>query len=177
MVPAMDAHLMDLSKLTHGELFTLHSNVMGELRKRALVRTANNAVADLGELLFCSALGWRREHQQGKDIDAITPNNERVQIKARRMTRDKEASRSGIIRDKEGWDLVGFAMFNPDFSIKLAVIIPRHVALQHLKWSNRQQGWYISLTRKFWDEVGLIDVTETLRATAETLFSRQYEGA
>jgi len=151
---------MDFTKFTHGELFALHSNVINELRKRELVRTANNAVADLGELLFCSALGWRREHKQGKDIDAITQDNKRVQIKSRRMTREKDASRSGNIRDKNGWDLVALAIFHPDFSIKRGVIIPRRLVLKHLKWSERQQAWYISLTNNFWNEADLIDVTE-----------------
>jgi len=166
---------MDFSKFTHGDLFALHSSIMSELRRRELVRTANNAVADLGELLFCTGLGWQRQDKQGKDIDAVTQNNERVQIKSRRMTRDKDASRSGTIRDKNGWDLVALAMFNPDFSLKRAVIIPRDIALQHLRWSNRQQGWYISLTKTFWSEPDLIDVSDTLRTAANALFLSQQE--
>lgn len=51
---------MDLSQKTNGELFALLASVMRELRDRKLVRTANNPVADLGELLFCGAMdSWR----------------------------------------------------------------------------------------------------------------------
>ncbi len=64
-------------------------------------------------------------------------------------------------------------MFHPDFLVKRAVIIPRRTVLKHLKWSERQQAWYIGLTNKFWNEAELIDVTGQLRTTAEVLFSRQ----
>ena len=123
---------------------------------------SNQAFHPDGELLFCGAMGWKRGDHQGKDIDAITANNERVQIKSRRMTRDKDSDRSGAIYDKEGFDLVAIAMFDPQFRIKRAIIIPRPIALAYLKWSSRQKGWYISLTKSFWKEARLIDVTARL---------------
>ncbi len=161
---------MDFSDKTNGELFALLANVMRELRKRDLVRTANNPVADLGERLFCSALGWHREQNQAKDFDAITEKQEKVQIKARRMTREKDSMRSGVIRDKEGWDLIALAMFDADFMIKRAIIVPRQTVLRHMKWSKRQLGWYISLTQRFWREPDIVDVSKELHPNAEALF-------
>jgi hypothetical protein len=163
---------MDLSQKTNGDLFALLASVMRELRDRKLIRTANNPVADLGELLFCGAMHWKRGDNQGKDIDATTQAKEKVQIKARRMTRDKDSDRSGTIYDKDGFDLVALAMFDPDFRIKRAIIIPRHIALIYLRWSNRQKGWYVSLTKAFWKEPELIDVTDRLARHCEEVFLR-----
>lgn len=44
---------MDLRLLTTRELLKTHSAVMDELRRRAVVRSANNPVSDLAELIFC----------------------------------------------------------------------------------------------------------------------------
>jgi hypothetical protein len=162
---------MKISQKSNGDLFVLLALVMQELKTRNLVRTANNPVADLGELLFCGGLGWQREHNQGKDIDAIMKNGERVQIKARRLTRKNQSTRSGTIYDKQGWDWIALALFDTDFTIQKAILIPRKIALAHMKWSKRQQGWYISLTKtRFWKETTLIDVTPKLERYAKKLF-------
>jgi hypothetical protein len=168
---ASKVELMDLSTTSTRDLFVLLSSTMRELKDRGLVRTANNPVADLAELLFCDAMRWRRGHQQSKDIDAVMEDGGLVQIKARRVTRGKH-SRSGIIRDRKGWDWVALAIFNEDFSLQRAVLVPRAITLRHLKWSDRQKGWYISLSsRGFWSETGLIDVTPRLTASAEVMFA------
>jgi hypothetical protein len=39
-----------------------------------------------------------------------------------------------------------------------------------MHWSKRQQGWYISLTKKFWADSDLVDVVEQLNPVAEKLF-------
>jgi hypothetical protein len=144
---------------------------MREMHRRGLTRTANNPIADLGEALFCEAMHWERADKQAKTFDAITREKQRVQIKARRITRDTDPMRSGTIRDKDGWDLIALVMFDADFTIKRAVIIPRQTAVIHMKWSERQQASYIALTKSFWASPNLIDVTERLKNCRDELFA------
>jgi len=39
-------------------LLELHGDVLAELRRREVVRSANNPTGDYGELLFSKAFGW-----------------------------------------------------------------------------------------------------------------------
>ncbi len=164
--------MTNVAAISSGELLSLFAGVLVELRRRGLVRTANTPVADLGERLFCEAMGWEREHHQDKNFNASTADGARVQIKSRRLTRTQVSARSATINDKDGFDLVAIAMFGADFEIDRAVIVPREAALRHLKWSKRQKGWYISFTRRFWTEPDLIDVTDSLDKQNRGLLSR-----
>jgi len=163
--------MTNVATLSSGELLSLFAGILGELRRRGIVRTANNPVADLGEQLFCEALGWVRAHHQGKNYDATTIDGARVQIKARRLTREKAAGRSGTIYDKDGFDLIAIVMFDAEFRVERAVVVPRDTALRHLRWSERQKGWFISMTSRFWSETTLIDVTQKLLTQSEALFT------
>ena len=44
---------MELAALTVVELLHTHGAILEELRRRDIVRSANNPVSDLAELLFC----------------------------------------------------------------------------------------------------------------------------
>ena len=165
----------NVAAISTGDLLSLYAGVLVELRRRGVVRTANNPVADLGELLFCRAMGWHREHHQGSSFDATTAEGARVQIKARRLTHERAAIRSGTIYDKDGFDLLAIAIFDPEFRIQQAVVVPRPVALDHLRWSVRQKGWFISLSRRFWSEPELIDVTGRLASCSAGILSHRGE--
>lgn len=164
--------MSNVTTLSSGELLSLYAGVLVELRRRGIVRTANNPVADLGERLFCDAMGWDREAHQSTNYDATTADGARVQIKARRLTRDRPAVRSGTIYDKDGFDLIAIVMLDPEFRVERAVIVPREAALRHLRWSARRKGWFLRLTAGFWNEQGLIDVTDKLIRQSQTLLLR-----
>jgi hypothetical protein len=164
--------MSNVTSLSSGELLSLYAGVLVELRRRGIVRTANNPVADLGERLFCDAMGWEREGHQSTNYDAMTADGARVQIKARRLTRERPAMRSGTIYDKDGFDLLAIVMFDPEFRVDRAVIVPREIALRHLRWSARQKGWFIGLSRSFWNEQALMDVTDRLIRESQALLLR-----
>src|SRR5690349_21725978 len=44
-----------LDKLTPAQLLAMHADIAEELRRRGILRSANNPTADLAELLFCRA--------------------------------------------------------------------------------------------------------------------------
>ena len=164
--------MTNVSAITSGELLSLYSGVLVELRRRGLVRTANNPAADLGERLVCDAMGWLRESEQRDDFDATTRAGARVRIKSRRQTRDASPIRSGSIHDKDGFDILALVFFASDFSVDKAVIVPREAALRHLRWSKRQKGWYVGLTQRFWLDPDIEDVTSRIALCHRDLLDR-----
>lgn len=68
-LPEPDAH--ELCKFATRELLKLYTNVLGELRRRDVVRSSNNSVADYSDLLICSAFGWTREGNSKSEYDAF----------------------------------------------------------------------------------------------------------
>jgi hypothetical protein len=50
---------MNIADLTVPQLLVLHTQIYDELRKRGILRSANNPTGDLSEYLFCKAFGIR----------------------------------------------------------------------------------------------------------------------
>lgn len=164
--------MTNVTAFSNGELLSLYDGLLVELRRRNLVRSAFNPVADYGEQLFCAAMGWQREHHQGQDYDATTREGARVKIKARRLNRASPPIRSGSIHDKDGFDLIALALFDSEFRVEEAVVIPREIALRHLRWSQRQKAWYVSLSKAFWAEPDLDNVTAQLEMHSRRLLAQ-----
>jgi hypothetical protein len=77
---------MELVALTVAELLGAHGAILEELRRREIMRSANNPVSDLAELLFCRAFKWKRENGSAAGYDARDRGGVRFQIKGRRFT-------------------------------------------------------------------------------------------
>jgi len=162
---------MNISALESGELLELYSGVLGELRRRGLVRIANDPVGDLGVDLFCGSFAWTREGGSSGEFNASTQAGARVLIKARRLTRGAAPIRSGLIHDKDGFDILALAFFAADFSIYRAIVVQRNVAMRYLRWSKRQKGWYIVLSQRFWLDPEVEDATVVLSTEHRRLMS------
>ena len=78
--------MIDLKNLSTGSLLGLHAGIMEELRRRCVVRSANNPTGDLAESLFCRAFSWQREANSERGLDARDSRGTRYQIKGRRQT-------------------------------------------------------------------------------------------
>jgi hypothetical protein len=78
-----------LKKLSIPELFQLWSNTLTELRNRGAIRSANNPIADYGELLVARYYGVEPESKSNRGFDLKTP------VKALRRT---QRGRSNLSR-------------------------------------------------------------------------------
>jgi hypothetical protein len=65
---------MDLRQLTVNELLALGVDATQELRRRGIVRTANNPIGDFAEYLFCRAFSWKLADNSQKNADAVGPD-------------------------------------------------------------------------------------------------------
>jgi len=155
---------MELKSKRVAELLKLYADVLRELRDRDVVRSSNNPVGDYAELLFCKAFGWeRKKNQSFKGIDAVHLE-QTYQIKSRRLSVENQSTQSGIIRDsdKQPFDFLAAAVFNEDFSLLRAVVVPFGVYIKRRQYNKANKGWFVIVGADILHEPGVQDVTGKL---------------
>ncbi len=156
---------MDITPLSVLELLNLHAKILEELRSRGVIRSSNNPVGDYAEHLFCSAFGWRQAGNSEKDADAIGKDGTRYQIKGRRLTTHNASRQLSAIRrlPEKNFDYIAGVLFNREFSILRAALIPHALVLEHSNYVEATNSWRFLLRDEDWDWPGVEDVTATLR--------------
>jgi hypothetical protein len=156
---------VDLTSHTPPQLLVLHSEVADELRKRGITRSSNNPTGDLAEYLFCKAFGWRQAGNSQANVDAIGTDGTRFQIKGRRATRFNKSRQLSAIRDMAGshFDFLAGVLFNEDFTVMRAALIPHAVTLERATFVERTNSHRFLLRDSIWEASGVRDVTEELR--------------
>ena len=76
----------DAAKRSTGDLLRDWAAVMRELRRRDVIRTNNNAVGDIAEAIVHGHYGGERASFSQAGWDVLTPEGERIQVKAARST-------------------------------------------------------------------------------------------
>lgn len=158
---------VELAKLSPSELLVLHADVTDELRDRGVTRSSNNPLGDYAEYLFCKAFEWRQENNAVKSFDAIDQTTSlKYQIKARRLTPQNSSRQLSAIRnlDMKGFDILAAALFDRSYQILRAALIPHDIVLKNAKYGEHSNSWRFMLYDTIWDEDGVSDVTEHLRA-------------
>ena len=152
-------------------LLQAHAAIIDELRDRKIVRSSNAPVGDYAELLFKNAFSWTLENNSASGHDATDAGGARYQIKGRRIKARNGSRQLSFIRrlpDKT-FDFLAGVLFNADYSIRRAAIVP-HVLLEpRCRFSKHTNGWLFKLEDDVWDMGGVRDVTIELRAAAGTL--------
>lgn len=149
------------------ELLRMQAAAIEELRHRDVVRTGNAPLGDYAEYLFARAFSWKLTPNSATNYDAESEGGERYQIKARRL-RNNAAGELGIMRGlpDKSFDYLAAVLFNRDFAVNRAAIIPHaNVASRaaHIKHVN---GWRFMLDDSVWQIAGVQDVTEAIRSAA-----------
>jgi hypothetical protein len=157
---------MNIADLTVPQLLVLHTQICDELRKRGVLRSANNPTGDLAEYLFCKAFGWNQAGNSHANVDAISPDGRRYQIKGRRMTRFNNSRQLSAIRDLQGghFDFIAGVLFNEDYTVMRAALIPHSVALERATFVARTNSHKLLLRDDVWNASGVRDVTAETRA-------------
>lgn len=89
--PAGSAHgVDDLNELSIGQLLALWANVLRQLRERKVVRTFNNPIGDIAEMLVALHYGGEQASFSQKTWD-VQVGDELLQVKALRRTAGEPA--------------------------------------------------------------------------------------
>jgi len=163
--------MIDVSKLSPRQLFELHSKIEDELRGKEIICTRNNPTGDFAEYLFCKAFPrWEPAEKSQKGFDAIgpAPYKLKYQIKARRIIRDNSNSRkvSAIrgIKEPKHFDFLAGVLFNADYSVFKAALIPYKVVVKLVRPDKHVNGHRLLLRNDIWEIPEVKDVTDKLRA-------------
>jgi hypothetical protein len=103
-----------LQRLPIFELLAQYANIMEELRRRGVIRSSNNPVADYAEYLCEKALSLKRTGKSAKGFDATDSKGRRYQIKGRRLTTHSASRQLGVLRELN--EAGGVAPFQPIYA-------------------------------------------------------------
>ena len=152
-------------KETAQSLLRAYCEILRELRKRNLIRSTNNPVADIAETLVARALKLELAEGSTAGHDAIDRGGIRYEIKGRRITPENKSRQLSFIRglDKDHFDFLVGVLFDEDFQILKACIIPRSTVQKLAKYVKHVNGWRLILADSVWHEAGVKDLSEALR--------------
>jgi hypothetical protein len=158
--------MIDLTSFPVPALLELHGDVIAELKRREVVRSANNPTGDYGELLFSRAFGWTLNANSSADADAMDADGLRYQIKCRKLVTPSGSRRLGLIRrlPDRPFDKLAAVLIDGKFRVLRGAIIPFEVVQPRATYVQSTNGWKFILRESIWDIPGVTDVTAELRA-------------
>lgn len=112
------------SKRTTSQLLGDWAAIMRELAARDVIRTNNNPLGDIAELVVASHFGGERGTFSQAGWDVITPTGEKAQVKSLREVPGKRRSNFSPISDPD-YDFVVLVIFDEDFRITKALRLDR----------------------------------------------------
>jgi len=150
------------------DLLALYARIVDELIDQKVVRSSNNPVADYSEYLTARAFGLTLVANATIGFDAISADDVRYQVKTRRLTARNGSRQLGFIRglDKEEdpFDVLVGILFNSDFTVLRAALIPIEVIRANAARVDYVNGWRFILRESVWDLPGVEDATDSIRA-------------
>lgn len=151
-------------------LLALYSAIVEELHGRGVVRSTNNPVGDYAEYLVARAFGLSLVGNSSIGYDAISPDGIRYQVKSRRLTTRDRSRQLGFFRglqlSDDPFDLLVAVLFNADFTIQRAALVPVAVVREHAARVEYVNAWRLILRDSVWSIPGVEDVTTRLRTAA-----------
>jgi hypothetical protein len=158
--------MIDLTNAPVAALLELHGDLLTELRRREIVRSANNPTGDYGELLFSRAFGWTLNGNSSADADAIDADGLRYQIKCRRLATPKGSRQLGFIRrlPDRPFDHLAAVLLDGKFRVLRGAILPYEVVQPRATYVDSVKAWRFMLRDSVWEVPGVVDVTAELRS-------------
>lgn len=131
-----------LESQTISELLQAHVNILAELRKRGVLRTANNPLGDYTEWLVAHHLGLQLVNNSTTGYDAVDAKNIKYQIKGRRVTPSNASRQLSPIRNliEHDFDYLIAVIFDQSFGIQKAIKIPHKVIEEYATYRKHVNG-------------------------------------
>lgn len=146
-------------------LLQLHGSAAAELRRRGVVRSANNPIADYSEFLVCRTLGLSPATSSTKGFDATDSKGKRLEIKSRRQATGTKPTRFSAIRDLDGghFHYLVAVLFRDDYAVERAAILTLSAIRRRAFFQKHVNGWILPINDNTWTGGGVRDITEKLR--------------
>lgn len=137
--------------------------IMKALRDREIIRTNNNPVGDIAEAIVADHFGGERGSFVQAGWDVLTPQGERLQVKATRRTSTSKGRKLSPIRDSD-YDAVVVVVFREDFGVDLGLRLRRPLVEELFPHNPHVNGRSISITRKLLEHPGVerVDLSDAM---------------
>lgn len=116
----------DPSERTTSQLLGDWAAIMRELADRNVIRTNNNPLGDIAELVVANHVGGERGSFSQAGWDVITPDGEKVQVKALREVPGKKRTNFSPVGDSD-YDFVVLVIFDENFRVTQALRLDREL--------------------------------------------------
>jgi hypothetical protein len=114
-----------LEALSTREVLALWAAIMRELRRRDVVRTANNPIGDIAEAVVAEHYKGRRESFNNSGWDVTAPNGDRLEVKGIRLAEARTRSNLSPIPATSTYTHVVIVVFDADLRVTEALRAPR----------------------------------------------------
>lgn len=157
------------AEATIGELLSGYANILAELRRRGVVRSANAPAGDYAEWLCARALeATLVDNFSVKSHDLVLPDGRLVQVKARVIS---DHPKGGQLQTSSfcSWDfdLAALVLFRDyDYEIRRAVLIPMNVVRSQATFRQHVNGSVVMVRASLLYHVDGEDITDRLRGAA-----------
>lgn len=168
-VPLRTMDLNTLKDQPADLLLRLFAETLEELRRRDLVRSSNNPVADYAEKIAAHALTLRLIGKSGSGHDGEDASGKRYQVKGRRVTAHNDSRQLSFMRnlDAKPFDYLVGIIFNAEFRVHRACIVPFEVVQARAGFSKHVNAHRLLLRDDVWGVEGVRDVTAEMTKAAE----------
>ena len=162
--------MQQLSELTPVELLRQYTAIIDELKSRGIVRTNNAPLGDFTEWLISKMMDLQLAPNSRSGYDAISEAGVRFQIKARRITPNSKSRQMSAIRnyDKEDFDCLIAVIFNQNFDIVEAYLIPYDVVGKYGRFQGHTNALILTMTGAILEDTSVMKmgdlVDDKLRA-------------
>lgn len=162
---------IDIDSINSRDLLILYSDILEALLQRGITRSNNNPIGDYAESLAAKALGLSVEKASNKGYDAVDRDGQTYEIKARRITKHNGSRMLSAIRqlDENHFDFLIGILFNADFTIQRACLIPCQVVKQIASYRKHTNAWIVRLEDHVWSLDGVRDITRELTMAVEAM--------
>jgi hypothetical protein len=149
------------------------ADLLDELRRRGVVRSSNNPVADYAEALVAKAFRLDLAKTVATGYDAQDPRTgETYQVKARRLTDFNKSRQRGVIRKLDAanppFDYLVGVLFERDFRVLRAALVPFVTVVTQAARVDYVGAWRLILRDDVWNLDSVTDVTAPLRQAGES---------
>lgn len=150
---------MDLTQLTNRQLLQLDAKIKDELKGRGVLRTNNAPLGDYTEHLVVTAFGWSIAPNSEKSFDALSSDGNRIQIKGRRIVEPNGSVQLSAIRNFSGFDTLCIVLFDKDYNVTRAVLVPSPVAEAQARRQSHTNSYLVFANTRLLEHQDAIDVT------------------
>ena len=170
VLPSVEGREADAwwASLSTRELLEGYDGVMRELRRRKVIRSSNNPVADLAEQIGSVAFGLTLGGRSTKGHDGVATDGTRWQIKGRRRTLENQSRQLGVLRnlDDGQFEYLLAIYFDSSFAVEAAYRITLPAVRRYARFRKSVNGHILRPTSAMIADPECVVVTALVRDAA-----------